>query len=114
MLNKATLDWLEKRKDPDYFCKTHCKHYFKLCNGGMCLCPPDECFFINAGYESDLYLIRLAEKFDRAVEKRVKEQTGNREELIKTARIELEAEWDYIIDHWETLPWETVSRRLGL
>lgn len=48
-------------------------------------------------YESDLYSIRMAEGFDRAVEKRVKEQTGNREELIKTARIELEAEWENMI-----------------
>lgn len=48
-------------------------------------------------YGDDLYSIRMAEGFDRAVEKRVKEQTGNREELIKAARIELEAEWENMI-----------------
>ena len=48
-------------------------------------------------YGNDLYSIRMAEGFDRAVEERVKGQTGNREELIKTARIELEAEWENMI-----------------
>ena len=48
-------------------------------------------------YGDDLYSIRMAEGFDRAVEERVKEQTGNREELIKTARIELESEWENIL-----------------
>lgn len=52
-------------------------------------------------YGDDLYSIRMAEGFDRAVEKRVKGQTGNREELIKTARIELEAEWENMIGKWE-------------
>ena len=97
MLNKATLDWLEKRKDPDYFCRTFCEYYYKMDNGGMCLFPADECYLSNTGYGNDLYSIRMAEGFDRAVEERVKEQTGNREELIKAARIELEAEWETVL-----------------
>lgn len=102
MLNQATLDWLEKRKDPNHLCRTFCEYYYKMDNGGMCMFPADECYLINTGYESDLYSIRMAEGFDRAVEERVKEQTGNREELIKAARIELEAEWENILGKWET------------
>lgn len=48
MLDEKTLEWLEKRKSPYYFCKTYCGYFYEYEGStkeeGSCMFPADSCF----------------------------------------------------------------------